>query len=115
MTLSSLIQSVSAEVPTVATLEQFAASSEVTLFSLLDAFARELAEGYLHGKYSWEFGDSTMNNLYSCAYGNSDMCLPEFARQVFAAFDEGEYVHAGESPDLDGEPRTKKILVSLIG
>jgi hypothetical protein len=114
MTLQNLIQSASVERPSAAVLEQAAVTLNTSLNALLNAFAREVAEGYLDGKYSWEFGDTVMNNLYSCAYVFSDLCLPDFAWNVFAAFDEGEYIHTGESPELDGEPRTKALLLQLI-
>ncbi|MGN6546493.1 MAG: hypothetical protein ACTHK7_15670 [Aureliella sp.] len=82
--------------------------------ALLVLFAKDVAEKYLAGAYSWDFGDVVMNNLYSCAYAHSDLCLPEFARRVFEAFDEGEYIHLGESADRDGEPRTRALLTDLL-
>lgn len=82
--------------------------------ALCDLVAREMGEGYLAGKYSWEFGDATMNNLFSTAHGDADCGFSDFAWDVFAAFDEGEYHHA-DSPELDGEPRTKLMLEAVFG
>lgn len=114
VTLQDLIQSAYVERPSALSLEQAAVHLNVPVDSLLNMFAREVADGYLSGKYSWEFGDVVMNNLCSCAYVFSDLCLPDFARGVFVAFDEGEYIHRGEAPELDGEPRTKALLAALI-
>jgi hypothetical protein len=82
--------------------------------TLLVLFAKDVAEKYLAGVYSWDFGDVVMNNLYSCAYTHSDLCMPEFAWRVFEAFDEGEYIHLAESDDRDGEPRTRELLTDLL-
>jgi hypothetical protein len=82
--------------------------------ALCDLVAREMGEGYLAGRYSWEFGDATMNSLFSTAHGDADCGFSGFAWDVFSAFDEGEYQHP-DSPELDGEPRTRKMLEAVFG
>jgi hypothetical protein len=111
--MKHLIQRASAEPVSETELTQAAQSLGISLYSLCDAFARELAEGYLRGEYLWEFGDSAMNSLYSSAYGSSDGGLPPFALGVYEAFDEGEYRHLQDSGP-DGEPRTRTLLGQLL-
>lgn len=113
MNLPSLVQSIYAKPPTAAQLEEAANSMSISLETLLDAFAREVAEGYMSGKYSWEVGDCAMTNLFATAYGPADICLSQFAYDVYIAFDEGEYMHKDQS-ELDGEPRTQALLRPLL-
>ncbi len=116
MSLNALIQRATLSEPySEARLDQEARGLGVSIHSLCDAFAREVAEGYLRGDYSWEVGDIAMNSLYSSAYGIADFGLPDFATRVFEAFDEGEYIHRGEPRENDGEPRTRALLAPLIG
>lgn len=91
-----------------------AADMGMPVDALLVLFAKDVAEKYLAGAYSWYFGDVVMNNLYSSAYAHSDVCLPEFAWRVFEAFDEGEYIHLAESDDRGGEPLTRALLTDLL-
>ena len=69
---------------------------------------------YLAEKIAWEDADAAINNLYALAYVRDDFGLGEFAWSVYLAFDEGEYVHGAGDLQLDGEPRTRKILSSLM-
>ncbi|MGO9816112.1 MAG: hypothetical protein ACLQBU_16740 [Terriglobales bacterium] len=86
MSVEDLVQSTYIKKPSASGLEQAAANLNITVDSLLDAIAREVAVGYLGGKYSWEFGDVIMNNIYSCAYAFDELSLPEFALGVYLAF-----------------------------
>lgn len=87
----------------------------VSIHTLSDAYSREVAEGYLAGRWPWETGDRAMNDLYAAAYNvPDDFGLSDFAWDVYVAFDEGEYIHA-DSPEMDGEPRTKALLSQVFG
>jgi hypothetical protein len=97
-----------------ADLEATGAAIGMSLHEISDRLARSVAEGHLRGTYSWELGDAAMNHLSSLAYVYSNFGLPEFAWSIFGAFDEGEYIHQGEPPELDGEARTKALLLSLL-
>jgi hypothetical protein len=114
VTLDELIHRLSLEPLSQPELEKVAGELKLSLRPLCDAIARKLGEGYLIGTYSWELGDAAMNNLFSAAYVNADFGLSEFACGVFSAFDEGEYIHRGEPPELDGEPRTRVILNAIF-
>ncbi|MBV9071354.1 MAG: hypothetical protein JO231_21750 [Acidobacteria bacterium] len=85
----------------------------ISVHALCDQFALEIAQGYMSGEYSWEFGDVAMNGLYASAYAVGDFGLPDFAMHVYEAFDEGEYVHSRQR-ELDGKPRTKALLAPLL-
>lgn len=77
---------------------------------LIDLFARTMATGYLRGDYSFGFADMAMNQLFGFAHVETKLGLSEFAREVFAAFDEGEYIRDGVSIDEQGEALTRQLL-----
>jgi hypothetical protein len=110
--LNELIGKIADQPPRAALLRKAAAQRSISLDALLDEVARHIAESYLGAKYTWDYADKAMNNLYNAAYVLDDFCLPNYAMQVYLAFDEGEYKHM-DSRDLDGEPRTKAILNSI--
>jgi hypothetical protein len=114
MEIKEIVAAIAEKPPAPDQLQTAADELNMSLDELLESIAREIAEGYLRGIYSWAFGDSAMNNLFATAYGLSDICLPKFAFDVYIAFDEGEYIHK-ESPELDGEPRTKALLKPIVG
>ena len=110
--LETLVQHLARECPGVGVLDMTAASLGKTVQVMLNDLARRIADGYLTGTYSWEFGDQAMNNLYAAAYVSEDIGLPKYAMEVFLAFDEGEYKHK-DSPEMDGEPRTRALLLAI--
>lgn len=113
MTLKDLIQTASVRPISTTDLHSTASALHLSQNALCDAFAREVAEGYLSGKYSWQLGDIAMNHLFAFAHGNDPFELPDFAWRVYLAFDQGEYIRQGKPSDLDGEPRTKAMLTEL--
>ena len=96
-------------------IEEASRNLGVTVEELCDLVAKTISLRYLEGTVAWQYGDNVMNSLYSWAYGPSDVCLSDFAWDVYIAFDEGEYIHKNSSPELDGEPRTKILLYKLLG
>ena len=64
---------------------------------LIDAFSRYVAHGFACGQLPYEECDAAMNRLITIA----DYSVPKYTWNVFVAFDEGEYSHPGDSPDLD--------------
>jgi hypothetical protein len=110
--LESLAKDLAMKCPEAGALEDSAVCMGKTVDLLLDDLARHVAEGYLTGTYSWEFGDQAMNHLYQAAYVSEDIGLPKYAMEVFLAFDEGEYKHK-DSPEMDGEPRTRSLLLAI--
>jgi hypothetical protein len=80
---------------------------------LANLYAREVATGYLEGRYAWQDGDDAMNAL-SSLFNLSYEGLRGLALNVFIAFDEGEYIHQGDEAH-DGEPRTRSLLTRFVG
>ena len=58
-------------------------------------------------------GDAAMNDLFAYATAGGGAELSRLAWHVFEAFDEGEYLHAGEPVDEQGEVKTKKLLGAI--
>jgi hypothetical protein len=114
MTLYDLITKIAQDPPSESALSTIARDLDLSLSALCDALARETGAGYLLERVSWEVGDAAMNNLFSAAYVNHNFGLPDFARRVFEAFDEGEYIHKGEPAELDGEARTRSMLTTIL-
>ena len=66
---------------------------------LCDAFAKEVADGYLAGRYTWDEGDVAMNALWG--YISLSLMehtpIPDYAFGVFLAFDAGEVIQEKSS------------------
>jgi hypothetical protein len=84
-------------------------------FAFCTAFSLHVARAYLSGQVDFEGGDRAMNNLYSYSYHDEDRGMPEFARDIFDAFDQGEYYHSGDSRQIDpAETYTKPMLHAAL-
>lgn len=111
MKLYELIETASSNRPLdPADVEAVAREAGLTVSGVFDLFARTVAIQYLKGDYSYEFADMAMNQLFSFADAVSGLGLPDFASQVFGAFDEGEYIHEGGSLEQQGEALTRELL-----
>jgi hypothetical protein len=65
-----------------------------------DHFARYVGRGYLNGSLTYDVADRAMNGLYLyCYHLGVDRGMPDYAFRMFNAFEEGEYMHDGDSPD----------------
>jgi len=62
-----------------------------------DAFCRRLVERYIAGSLSWDEADTAVNNIYLLMIGHCGRRMPDYAWEVFVAFDEGEIGNRGES------------------
>ena len=117
MTLDDLIESsVSNQALSPGDVESLARESGMTVPQLLDLFARTVATRYLRDDYSHGFAEMAMSHLLGFAHGETGPGLSDFARQVYDAFDPGEYVHDGESTDQT-EQLTRELLghIGLVG
>ncbi len=113
MTLDALIRTAS-ESPLQAENVQAAADSlRVTVVEIYDLFAKRVAQQYLHGELSYTIGDAAMNELFGYAYPGGGPELSRLAWQVYEAFDEGEYLHAGEPAEQQGEVKTRLLLARI--
>lgn len=88
-------------------------SSDYFLFC--DEFSHYVAMCYLSGTLSFEAADRAMNELFSYSYSDEDRGMPDFALQVFNAFDQGEFHHRDDSHDVDPEQKyTRPILIKVF-
>lgn len=118
MRLTSYIATAIADFPKVITSETVEhACSHFSLSPLefCNAFAQEIAESYLNGTLPWSDGDTAMTALsgYFFAHAPKNAPFPDYAFGVYLAFDEAEYVHAGDPEDFDHESRTRTLLRDL--
>jgi len=115
MTIDRLIELASASDKALAPSDIEAAAQQLggSADDVCDAFAKRVAHGFLRGEYSYAAADSAMNALFGFAYPEAGIGLPRLARQVYEAFDEGEYVHAGDPVDFHGEARTRALLTRI--
>jgi hypothetical protein len=97
-------------------VESVARESGVTVAELLDRFARTVATRYLRDDCSYGFADMAMNRLSGFAHGETGPGLSDFARQVYDAFDPGEFIRDGETTDQT-EQLTRELLghIGLVG
>ena len=72
-----------------------------------DVIAAELARRYLAGSLSWLEADIRANNLYDLMFVHCGSRVPEFAWDVFLAFDEGEVDDRGDSHT---RPRVTELM-----
>ena len=100
--------------PSVDELKQYASDCSLNLDGALEKISMEVAVGFLSGVYTWDFGNCVMNNLYTGAYVLTDTCMPAVAYDIFAAFDAGEYSAGLEVGHVEGEERTKVLLIELL-
>ena len=113
MTIDQLIRIASEKGLKATDIEAAASDLRLSLHDVCDAFAKRVAQGYLDGEYSYAIGDTAMNSLFGFAYPMTGTGLPSLARQVYEAFDQGEYHHVGEPEELQGEVRTRSLLARV--
>ncbi len=81
-----------------------------------DHFARHVGERYLACSLTYEVADRAMNGLYVyCYHLDVDRGMPDYAFRMFNAFEEGEYVHDGDTPEtIQHERYVKPLVVGLV-
>jgi hypothetical protein len=90
-------------------LESVARGMGMPMPEVMDVFARQVALGYLRGQYSFGFADMAMSQLFGVAALETGG-MSEFGRQIFGAFDAGEYIQDNLSPEEQGEALTRTLL-----
>lgn len=92
-------------------------STGLTTVQLLDAIGAQLARGFHDRTLTFEFCDAVVNRMVSYAYegflAEGEAGWPKLFWQVFLAFDEGEYCHAGR-PDADPVEFYTRPLVAAV-
>jgi hypothetical protein len=77
-----------------------------------NAFSKRVAEEYVAGRLTFSVADSAMNRLWEYAFLGDESFIPAYSREVFEAFDEGEYAHREDAPGTD--PRLRYTLPSIL-
>jgi hypothetical protein len=75
--------------------------------SACDAFAGQLAEGYVSNRITWADADRAANNFYELMITRCGGTVPTYAWDVYLAFDTGECTPPG------GDLVTRPILEAL--
>jgi hypothetical protein len=76
-------------------------SQRISIGAFCDAVARRVAHEYHARHLSFQAADAAINALHVYVANTHNVELPSYSREVFCAFDEGEYLHAGEAEDPD--------------
>src|SRR5262245_44882007 len=74
-----------------------AASTPEAVRAKCDLIAATLARSYLSGALNWAEADTRANNIYDLMISHCGSRVPDFAWNVFLAFDEGEVDDRGDS------------------
>ncbi len=82
------------------------------------AFSKRVAKRYLDGELDFKTADMAMNWLFAYCYAmdNSAGEMPILAREIYDAFDSGEFFHPGDSASVDPEQKyTFPLLKEIVG
>jgi hypothetical protein len=96
-------------------VEKFCVQNKISLADFFEAFARNVASGYVEEKQTWEFCDSAMNHIYGIVLLAKLPRFPDFCWNVFEAFDIGELMlkpGSGETPDSVTKPLIKALIAN---
>src|SRR3954470_24661028 len=77
----------------------------------LNVIALTLAERYDAGLLQFHTCDTLVNAMHGWCLLSRDRLLPQPARQVFLAFDEGEYHHPLDTPGVDAEAKYTRPMI----
>jgi hypothetical protein len=94
-------------------VEKFCAKSKISLEAFFEAFARNVAFGYVEEKHTWDFYDSAINHIYSIVLLAKLPRFPDFCWNVFHAFDTGE-LHLKPGSSATPDSVTKPLIEALI-
>lgn len=82
-----------------------------------DDFAHYVGESFLNGSLTYDLADRAMNGLYVyCYHLDIDRGMPDYAFRMLNAFEEGEYIHDGDTPGtIQHERHVKPLVLELVG
>ena len=91
-----------------------AAANDLSLNGLLDRASLLVARRYQSEVLTFADADDIMNRVWAlvCCQPVADIAVPEITREIFEAFDQGEYRHADDPPDIDPETKYTKPLLA---
>ena len=92
---------------TLAEAKAHAAGMNMSLNELLSAVSVFVAKQYESKALHFAEADTTMNSLWAILFEQpaSEIRIPEVLQDVFDAFDQGEYYHAGDDKGIDPEEK----------
>jgi len=97
------------------TLARESARSGLSHEAFCDAFARRVALRYLEGSLDFEAADAAMNSLAAYAFQPPTLEPGPYMWDVYYAFDDGEDVHPGGSPNVSAAERyTRPRLLAIV-
>jgi len=113
MTLENLIEIAGDRIPRLAEVEAAADNLNLSVPDLCDELSRTVAIRFVQGHCSFALADAVMNNLSGFAHVVLGTGLPDLSWSVYLAFDDGEYLHEEDPPELQGEGRTRVRLADI--
>lgn len=113
MDIESLIDITTARVPLKEELEAVAQSTTLSEADVLDRVSVAIATRFAAGVLAFDDADTAMNNLVGYAAVVHTYILPDLAWRVYLAFDDGEYEHPADPPELQGANRTLAQLATI--
>jgi len=120
-TLESLLLSAAQNALEVEDLLLFAERHEITAIGASEAISLHVAQSYADGRIDYVIGDRIMNSMIGLVtekafWAVSGNVVPPLVLSVYQAFDEGEYIHPGDPPDVDAESKyTKAMIAAILG
>jgi len=91
-------------------IDGFATSMSMTREQFYEAVLISVAESFLRGELTFSTGDAVANQLWAL----SEFSLAGRARDVFLAFDEGEYFHTADRSDDPVELYTRPQIEAIL-
>jgi hypothetical protein len=89
--------------------------AEMSREQFCDAFSHRIAHEYAAERMSFDTADAAMNRLLEFAFLGDDVFIPPYSREVFEAFDEGEYLHHNDPPGTDSEQKyTRPWVLEIV-
>ena len=78
------------------------------------SFCARVASEYVASRLSFEAADAAVNWLHYFCYVDAERGIPDFSTAVHAAFDQGEYAHAGDLPGTDPVEKYTRPLLAQV-
>lgn len=117
--LENLLESAERNSLEVGDLLLFAEQQGFTAIAASEFVSLHVAQGYAGGGIDYVTGDRIMNSMINLVttkefFAVSGGIVPALVLSVYQAFDEGEYFHQGDTPDVDTESKYTKPMIAAI-
>ena len=95
-------------------VERVRATMNLSPGAFFDCFARRVAHEYFAENITFEVADCAMNSVDAYCLAQYDVTLPSYARDVYYAFDQGEFKHPKDGASVDPEVKYTKSEIQAI-